>query len=155
MADIPHHLDIAGTAFTLIDAPEPIACWTASLEAAGGGAPPAVNIIVEPAARPGPEVLQLTTEVIARFDELTDVAAAFLREQLTEPGFGLRDDELQALRSEQPPFGAPEAVIWDDGGWMLRFTESPLELADPYGIGVLFEGMTPSAVEDLSDPDPA
>ncbi|MDQ0707375.1 MULTISPECIES: hypothetical protein [Arthrobacter] len=155
MADIPHHLDIAGTAFTLIDAPEPIACWTASLEAAHGGSSPTVNIIVEPAAEPGPEVLRLTAEVIARFGELADVAGAYLREELREPGFGLRDDELQALRSDQPPFGEPEAVIWDDGGWMLRFTESPLELADPYGIGVLFEGMTPSAVEDLSDPDPA
>ncbi|WP_287899035.1 hypothetical protein [Arthrobacter sp.] len=154
MTDIPLQLDIAGTAFTLIDAPEPIACWTASLEAADAGPSPTVNIIVEPAALPGPEILQLTAQVIAHFDELADVAGAYLRDELSAPGFGLSDDELGALRSGQPPFGGPEAVIWDDGGWMLRFTESTLELADPYGIGVLFEGMTPSAVEDLSDPDP-
>lgn len=155
MTDIPLQLDIAGTAFILIDAPEPIACWTASLEAADAGPSPTVNIIVEPAAQPGPEILQLTAEVIAHFDELTDVAGAYLREQLTDPRFGLRQDELQSLRSGEPPFSEPEAVIWDDGGWMLRFTESTLEFADPYGIGVLFDGMTPSAVEDLSDPDPA
>jgi hypothetical protein len=38
---------------------------------------------------------------------------------------------------------------------MLRFAESRLALADPYGIGVLFEGTSPCGVEDFSDVDPA
>ena len=155
MADIPQHLDIAGTAFTLIDSPEGMACWTAMLESADDAGPRAVSVLMEPAAQPGQDLLALTADVIARFDELTGLAGAYLREQLAEPRFGLRDDELLALRGGEPLFGGPEAVIWDDGGWMLRFTESRLDLADPHGIGVLFEGMAPSAVEDLSDADQA
>ena len=151
MADIPPHFDIAGTSFTRIDSPDSIACWTASLDSADG--PRSVSIVIDPAAPPGESELQLAAVVVDRFDEFTDVAAGYLQQRLDEPQFGLSEAELQALQGAEPPFGEPEAVIWADGSWMLRFAESRLEMADPYGIGVLFDGTTPSGVEDLSDVD--
>ena len=89
---------------------------------------------------------------MSRFGELGDLAADYLRQQLREPRFGLSAAELSAL--DDVPFGDPEAVVWADGSWLLRFAESSLEMADPFGVGVRFEGMTPSAVEDLSDAEP-
>lgn len=151
MADIPPHLDIAGTSFTRIDSPDSLACWTASLDSADG--PRSVSIVIDTAAPPGESVLQLAAVVVDRFDEFTDAAAGYLQQRLDEPQFGLSETELLALQGAEPPFGEPEAVIWADGSWMLRFAESRLEMADPYGIGVLFEGTTPSGVEDLSDVD--
>lgn len=112
-----------------------------------------MSIVIDPAAPPGESVLQLAAVVVDRFDEFTDAAAGYLQQRLDEPQFGLSETELQALQGAEPPFGGPEAVIWADGSWMLRFAESRLEMADPYGIGVLFEGTTPSGVEDLSDVD--
>lgn len=114
-----------------------------------------MSIVIDPAALPEQDVLQLAAAVVARFDEFTDVATVYLRQRLDEPRFGLTDVELLALQGAEPPFDEPEAVIWDDGSWMLRFAESRLEMADPFGIGVLFEGTTPCAIEDLSDADPA
>lgn len=62
--------------------------------------------------------------------------------------------ELVELDATESLFGEPEAVIWADGTWLLRFAESRLEMADPFGIGVLFAGTTPYAVEDLSGAEP-
>lgn len=155
MTEIPPQLDIAGTAFARIDSPESIACWTAIRGDTGGDSPRSVSIVIDPAASPGQRLLQLAAVVVERFDELTDRAAAYLQQRLDEPQFGLSDVELSALHAAEPPFGEPEAVIWDEDSWMLRFAESSLELADPYGIGVLFEGTSPCGIEDLSDADPA
>lgn len=99
-------------------------------------------------------MLQLAAVVVAGFDEFTDLAAGYLQQRLAEPEYRLSDAELRTLQGAEPPFGEPEAVIWADGSWMLRFAESRIELADPYGIGVLFEGSSPSGIEDLSDVDP-
>lgn len=155
MPDIPTHLNIAGTEFARIDSPDSIACWTATLDSAGGDDDRSVSIVIEPAASPEQGVLQLAAVVVARFDEFTDLAAEYLQQRLGEPEYRLSDVELLALQGAEPPFGEPEAVIWADGSWMLRFAESRLEIADPYGIGVLFDGTSPCAIEDLSDADSA
>ncbi|MFJ3956860.1 hypothetical protein [Arthrobacter sp. NPDC090010] len=155
MTDLATHLDIAGTAFTRIDSPDSIACWTATIASTGEDTPRAVSIVLEPAVQPDQRLLQFAAVVVSRFDEFADLAKAYLQQRLSEPEFGLQEAELSALRNGEPLFDEPEAVIWSDDDWMLRFTESRLELADPYGIAVLFEGTNPSAVEDLSDADPA
>lgn len=155
MVDLPTRLDVSGAEFVRIDAPEPIACWTASIEPAGDGRLRSVSVIMDPVARPGEDVLQLAGVVVARFDELAGAAAEYLQQRLREAEYGLSGAELLELQRAEPPFGEPEAVLWSDGSWMLRFTESRLALADPYGIGVLFEGTSPCAVEDFSDVDPA
>ena len=114
-----------------------------------------MSLVIEPAATPEPAVLELAAMVVARFDEFSELAAGYLRQRLREPEFGLRHSEVATLDAPEAPFDEPEAVIWADGSWMLRFAESGLEMADPYGIGVLFDGTRPSAVEDLSGADPA
>ncbi len=114
-----------------------------------------MSIVIDPAAPPGHSELELAAVVVTRFDEFADLAAGYLQQRLDEPRFGLTDAELLALQSTEPPFDEPEAVIWADGSWMLRFAESRLEMADPYGIGVLFEGTSPCGIEDLSDADEA
>lgn len=153
MVDLPTRLDVPGAEFVRIDAPEPIACWNASIEPAGDGRLRSVSVIMDPVGRPGEDVLRLAGVVVARFDEFTGAAAEYLRQRLREPEYGLSGAELLELQRAEPPFGAPEAVLWSDGSWMLRFAESRLALADPYGIGVLFEGTSPCGVDDFSEVD--
>ncbi|MFD7026224.1 hypothetical protein [Promicromonospora sukumoe] len=153
-AEVPERLEIAGTTFVRIESPEAIACWAARSDGPGDvDGPPPVSVVVEPAAAPGQPALDLAAVVLDRFAELAGTGAAYLRERLAEPEFGLADAERAALAAPEPPFEEPEAVVWDDGTWLLRFAESSLGLADPYGIGVLFEGTEPTGVEDLSQAD--
>lgn len=152
-ADLPDQLEIAGTAFARIESPGTIACWTATVRAEDAADPPPVSVVTEPAAVPDRRASDLAAVVLARFDELAELGADYLRRRLREPGFGLSGAELAMLDADGPPFSEPAAVVWADGTWMLRFAESGLAMADPYGIGVLFEGPVPSRVEDLSAAD--
>ncbi|WP_051433119.1 hypothetical protein [Promicromonospora kroppenstedtii] len=145
--DIPDRLEIAGTTFTRVESPESIACWSADADHRP------VSVLTEPAAAPDRATLDLATVVLGRFDELADLAVAYLRERLREPELGLSAPELAMLDAAEPSAAEPDAVVWADGTWMLRFAESRLRMADPYGIGVLFEGTTPSGIEDLSHAD--
>lgn len=151
--EIPARLEIAGTAFTRIESPDDIACWSADADPADPGGHRPVSVLTEPAAAPDQETLELAAAVLGRFDELADLAGAYLRERLREPELGLSADELATLDAAEPPAAEPEAVVWADGTWLLRFAESRLRLADPYGIGVLFEGTVPYGIEDLSQAD--
>jgi hypothetical protein len=155
VVDLPERLVIDGAKFSRVDSDDSIACWTLVMDADGVDETGAVALVIEPAAMPQPVVLGLAGTVISRFDEFAELAADYLRQRLREPQFGLRSCELSALDAAEAPFGEPEAVIWADGSWMLRFAESSLEMADPYGIGVLFAGTIPSAVEDLSQAEPS
>jgi hypothetical protein len=145
MSDLPDTLDVDGTVFARIDTPPDLACWATETDRGS------VNLVVEPAAEPEASALETAAAVVADFDGLAGVAAAFLAERLRDPDYGLTDAEIALLDATEPPFDEPEAVVWSDGTWMLRFAESPLSIADPYGIGVTFVGAAPQAVEDLSD----
>ncbi|WP_395244947.1 hypothetical protein ACGGZK_03875 [Agromyces sp. MMS24-K17] len=148
MTDLPEHVVIGGTTFSRVESDDSIACWASILDDTRS-----VFLLVEPAAVPGPAQLRLAGTVVSRFGELAEVAAEYLRHRLREPRFDLPPAELSALDAPEAPFSEPEAVVWADGTWLLRFTESSLLMADPFGVGVVFEGTTPRNVEDLSDAD--
>ncbi len=144
---------IGDATFSRTGSDDSIACWTSVADAESGGAARVVNLVVEPAAVPDAAMRGLAETVLSRFGELAELAADYLRQRLREPRFGLGSAELSALDAPVAPFGEPAAVIWADGTWMVRFAESSLEMGDPFGVGVVFEGTTPSAVEDLSGAD--
>ena len=117
----------------------------------GGDGGWTVSVVAEPAEAPSTEARETAQGLVSEFAALVEAAAAFLVEELNEPSLSAED--RARLAGDEPPFGAPEAVVWQDGTWMMRFAETALDLGDEYGIGVMFAGRTPVAVEDLSDPD--
>ena len=147
--DLPDAIELDGATLIRIDAPEDVACWTAGIEGGDGGW--TVSILVEPAEAPSAEARETAQGVVDEFGALSGAAIRYLVEELQDPGLSAADRAL--LAAEEPPFGAPEAVVWQDGTWMMRFAESGLEIGEEYGIGVMFAGRTPVAIEDLSDPD--
>jgi len=151
MSTLPETIELDGATLIRIDAPDDIACWTAGLEGGDGGW--TVSIIAEPAEEPSAQALEAAQGIVTEFAELSEAAIGYLVEELAGPGGDLSDADRARLAAEEPPFGAPEAVVWQDGTWMLRFAECGLEIGDEYGVGVMFAGRTPVAVEDLSDPD--
>jgi len=112
-----------------------------------------VSVITEPAEEPGAEAREAAQGVVTEFAALSEAAIRYLVEELAGPRGDLSDADRARLAEEEPPFAAPEAVVWQDGTWMMRFAECGLEIGDEYGVGVMFAGRTPVAVEDLSDPD--
>ena len=149
MTRLPQTIDVNGIDLERSDAPEDIACWSGMFD---GGE---ITLLVEPAAEPSAQALDAAAGAIADFDALRSVAEQFLVAELAGDSWGLAADQRALLARQPAPFDVPEVVVWQDGTWMIRFTESPLAMAEEYGVGVLFAGRTPVSVEDLSDADEA
>lgn len=67
-----------------------------------------------------------------------------------DPVWALDSVDRARLDGPEAPFGMPEAIIWADGSWMIRFAECGLAMGEEFGIGVRFDGSAPVAIEDLS-----
>ncbi|MGW4778423.1 hypothetical protein ACWEPA_17385 [Streptomyces filamentosus] len=98
-----------------------------------------VNVMVEAGENIGVMDLRLLGEVLARLGQVVSEASRFVGSRL-----GLPD--------EQAAVDAPEGNFYADG-WMLRFAEGDLPICEPYGVGVLFEGLRPVRLEDLREAD--
>lgn len=151
MSTLPETIELDGATLIRIDAPDDIACWTAGVEGGDGGW--TVSIVAEPAEEPSAQAREAAQGIVTEFAELSEAAIRYLVEELAGPQGDLSAADRARLAEEEPPFGAPEAVVWQDGTWMMRFAECGLEIGDEYGVGVMFAGRVPVAVEDLSDPD--
>ncbi|TXL88116.1 hypothetical protein [Streptomyces sp. IB2014 016-6] len=99
--------------------------------------------------------LRLAGEILERAaghhgcdDLLADCAGAI--EEFRESRFGLTTEELGWLNHPELPLAVPQAVVWADRTWAIRFAESRLRPADPYGILVI-NGTRPVDVEGLDD----
>jgi hypothetical protein len=148
MAALTDPLDVDGITLHSTAVTGEFACWAADLP--GGGT---VSILIEPPAAPTSEARETAAGVIADFAALAEAAAEYLVAELAAPEWGLDAADLGRLTTHA--FAVPEAVVWEDGTWMLRFAECDLHVGADYGIGVNFVGTGPVGVEDLSDADEA
>ena len=92
---------------------------------------------------PSDEVLTIAADVLADFDDVVATAREFIADQ-----FG-------GAASDPALFAEPEAVVWNDGTWMLRFADCGLDSASEYGMGVHFVGAAPQSVDLFDDADDA
>ncbi|MFE6750625.1 hypothetical protein ACFVGM_32565 [Kitasatospora purpeofusca] len=148
---LPATLRIAGLVLERTESPPSLACWTGRFPESAGGDAAVVSLVIEPAAPPDDVVLQLVLDVVSDFDVLVDRAARYCRTRLGERHFGLTSEELGWLDLPELPLAGPEAVVWADRTWAIRFTESRFRLADPFGILVTFNGTRPVDVQGLDD----
>lgn len=145
---IPEKFSVNGTEFVSVDSPEDLRCWVAV------NAKAEVSFIAEPPEAPSMQIIELLAQIIENFAEVTEAAADFLRTELRAEQFVLPAAEIALLDADAAPFDLPDAVVWSDGSWMLRFSETGIEsLAGDYGIGVNFIGQKPESVEVLVDLD--
>ena len=75
----------------------------------------------------------------------------FLRDELKQKCL-LSKDELKLL--DVPvcdlPFSSPQCTFYSrDKQWLMRFAEGALDICEPFGIGVIFEGEKPLRLENL------
>ena len=149
MATISDRFIVAGTEFVRAASPEAMCCWLPVNADAN------VAIVAEPPAEPSPRSLELAACVVREFNALVESAISYLCTKLREAQYGLSPEELQRLIEKPAPFADPEATVWSDGTWMMRFADVEIKsVADEYGIGVNFAGTRPHSLEILIDAEP-
>ncbi|MEH1010368.1 hypothetical protein QM027_05345 [Campylobacter concisus] len=94
----------------------------------------------------------LLAEQIARdIDRHIKEALIFLKDELRRGRF-LNKDELSLLDAPvcDLPFSSPQCTYYArDKQWLMRFADGELDICEPYGIGVIYEGEKPLRLENL------
>ncbi|MET9662563.1 hypothetical protein [Streptomyces sp. NPDC006510] len=149
--ELPATLHIAGLVLRRAESPPYLACWSGYFPGPEGSEPAGMNVVIEPAAPPEETTLQLAHDVVSRFHDFVAQALEYCRTRLRERRFDLTAKELSWLDLPELPLAVPEATVWADQTWAIRFTESRLRLADPYGILVTFNGTQPVDLQGIDD----
>lgn len=81
-----------------------------------------------------------------------DKAIAFVRkDMLLRPDFYRITAEQAGEYAELDLLATPEFNFYEDKEWYIKFAEGVFPICEPYGLIVLFNGMVPVGVEDMSD----
>ena len=97
------------------------------------------------------ETTLLAERIASDIDRYVKEALALLKDELRRGRF-LSRDELSLLNVPvcELPFGSPQCTFYaGDKQWLMRFAEGKLDICEPYGIGVIFEGEKPLCLENL------
>ena len=97
------------------------------------------------------ETTLLAERIASDIDRYVKEALAFLKDELRRGRF-LSKDEIKLL--DVPvcdlPFSSPQCTFYTrDKQWLMRFAEGALDICEPFGIGVIFEGEKPLCLENL------
>ena len=95
------------------------------------------------------ETTLLAEKIAQDIDRYIKEALIFLKDELGRERF-LSKDELSLLDVPvcELPFSSPQCTFYArDKQWLMRFAEGALDICEPYGIGVIFEG--PLCLENL------
>ncbi|MGF7493137.1 hypothetical protein [Campylobacter concisus] len=97
------------------------------------------------------ETTLLVERIAKNIDRHVKEALVFLKDELGREHC-LSDDELSLL--DVPvcdlPFSSPQCTFYaGDKQWLMSFAEGALDICEPYGVGVIFEGEKPLRLENL------
>ena len=93
----------------------------------------------------------LAEQIAQDIDQHIKEALAFLKDELRRGCF-LSQNELGLLNAPvcELPFSSPQCTFYaQDRQWLMRFAEGALDICEPFGIGVIFEGEKPLRLENL------
>ncbi|QPH86534.1 hypothetical protein CVT17_05990 [Campylobacter concisus] len=97
------------------------------------------------------ETTLLAERIAQDIDRHIKDALTFLQDELKQK-YLLSKDELRALDVPvyELPFSSPQCTFYaHDKQWLMRFAEGALDICEPFGIGLIFEGEKPLRLENL------
>lgn len=97
------------------------------------------------------ETTLLAERIASDIDRYVKDALTFLRDELKQKCL-LSKGELKLL--DVPvcdlPFSLPQCTFYSrDKQWLMRFVDGALDICEPFGVGVIFEGEKPLRLENL------
>ncbi len=125
--------------------------WYAQLELKSENFGEVAFCLVCDRAEADDETILLAERIASDIDRYIKEALVFLKDGLRREHC-LSDDELSLL--DVPvcdlPFSSPQCTFYaHDKQWLMRFAEGELDICEPFGIGVIFEGEKPLRLENL------
>jgi len=97
------------------------------------------------------ETTLLAERIASDIDRYVKESLAFLKDELRRGCF-LNKNELKLLDVPvcELLFSSPQCTFYaGDKQWLMRFAGGELDICEPYGIGVIFEGERPLCLENL------
>ena len=97
------------------------------------------------------ETTLLAERIASDIDQHIKEALVFLKDELKQK-YQLSEDKLKLLDVSvcELPFSSPQCTFYaHDKQWLMRFAEGELDICEPFGIGVIFEGKKPLCLENL------
>ena len=97
------------------------------------------------------ETTLIAERIASDIDRYVKEGLAFLKDELGRGRF-LSKDELSLLDVPvyKLPFSSPQCTFYArDKQWLMRFADGALDICEPFGIGVIFEGEKPLRLENL------
>ena len=97
------------------------------------------------------ETTLLAERIASDIDRYVKESLAFLKDELRRGCF-LNQNELKLLDVPvcELLFSSPQCTFYaGDKQWLMRFAGGELDICEPYGIGVIFEGERPLCLENL------
>ena len=134
-----------------IESPEQIHCWHGELEGSELG----FDIILETSKLDQADE-DFIAKIIQNWKSYETKAIEDIREKLTsEPKFfGISKEEAERLSKENSlPFSCPQFTFYENKEWAIIFLENELEIGEPFGISVNYDGDELIGIYDLSDSD--
>ena len=111
----------------------------------------AFSLVSTDRAGAGDVTILLAERIASDIDQHIKEALVFLKDELRRGRF-LSKDKLKLLDVSvcELPFSSPQCTFYaHDKQWLMRFAEGELDICEPYGIGVIFEGKKPLCLENL------
>ena len=132
-----------------IESPEQIHCWHGELEGSELG----FDIILETSKLDQADA-DFIAEIIQNWKAYEAKAIDDIREKLTsEPElFGLLKEDADSLsKLENLSLSCPQFTFYENKEWAIIFLENDLDIGEPFGISVNYDGEMLTGVYDLSD----
>ena len=132
-----------------LESPEQIHCWHGELEGSELG----FDIILETSKLDQADA-DFIAKIITDWKAFETKALEDIREKLTsEPElFGLSKEDADSLsKQDKPHFGCPQFTFYENQEWAIIFLENELDIGEPFGISVNYDGHVLTGIYDLSD----
>ena len=132
-----------------LESPEQIHCWHGELEGSELG----FDIILETSKLEEADA-DFIAKIIQNWKAYEAKAIDDIREKLTsEPElFGLLKEDADSLsKLENLSLSCPQFTFYENKEWAIIFLENDLDIGEPFGISVNYDGEMLTGVYDLSD----
>lgn len=134
---------------TYREGPQAIHCWSGIIE----GCENEFTIILDNSDIETADI-DFIANIIEKWQHYEKLALNFIKLKLhSEPELlkTTYEETVKYISEENLPATSPQFLFYQNFEWIIHFMDCLLPIGDSYGIGVVFDGVTATAIEDFSE----